>query len=181
MRDFPNDVLKEMAMDPAQPAKGPWTVTLHPYLYRKFLEYCPDRARRWNAYRAKVNLGSGEYDDNSYCGGHVKEIRVQRKDQAAILGYSSYVDLSMEMKMAANVENVHSMIACLLPKGIYNIEKVTRAYTKIGSYSYLPAKDAQERELDGLQEYAESRGFEDDIKIYDIDFFKRKQRRTMLG
>ena len=124
MRDFPNDVLKEMAMDPAQPAKGPWTVTLHPYLYRKFLEYCPDRARRWNAYRARVNLGSGEYDDNSYCGGHVKEIRVQRKDQAAILGYSSYVDLSMEMKMAANVENVHSMIACLLPKGIYNIEKV---------------------------------------------------------
>ena len=120
VRDFPNDVLKEMAMDPAQPAKGPWTVTLHPYLYRKFLEYCPDRARRWNAYRAKVNLGSGEYDDNSYCGGHVKEIRVQRKDQAAILGYSSYVDLSMEMKMAANVENVHSMIACLLPKGIYN-------------------------------------------------------------
>ena len=45
----------------------------------------------------------------------------------------------------------------------------------------FPAKDAQERELDGLQEYAESRGFEDDIKIYDIDFFKRKQRRTMLG
>ena len=83
VRDFPNDVLKEMAMDPAQPAKGPWSITLHPYLYRKFQEYCPDRALRWNAYRAKVNLGSGEYDDNSFCGGHVKEIRVQRQDQAA--------------------------------------------------------------------------------------------------
>ena len=117
VRDFPNDVLKEMAMDPAQPAKGPWSITLHPYLYRKFQEYCPDRALRWNAYRAKVNLGSGEYDDNSFCGGHVKEIRVQRQDQAAILGYSNFVDLTMEMKMAANVENVHSMIACLLPKG----------------------------------------------------------------
>lgn len=177
MRDFPNDVLKEMAMDPAQPAKGPWSVSLHPYLYRKFMEYCPNRALRWNAYRAKVNLGSGEYDDNSQCGPHVKEIRVQRQDQAAIQGYSNFVDLTMEMKMAANVENVHSMIACLLPKG----KKTEKGLAVLTNVLLLPAKDAQERELEGLQEYAESRGFEDDIKLYDVSFFKRKQRRTMLG
>ena len=58
VRDFPNDVLKEMAADPAQPGKGPWSITLHPYLYRKFLEYCPVRAMRKNAYRAKALLGS---------------------------------------------------------------------------------------------------------------------------
>ena len=58
MRDFPNDVLKEMAADPAQPGKGPWSITLHPYLYRKFLEYCPLRALRKNAYRAKACIGS---------------------------------------------------------------------------------------------------------------------------
>ena len=79
--------------------------------------------------------------------------------------------------MAANVENVHSMIACLLPKG----KKTEKGLAVLTNVLLLPAKDAQERELEGLQEYAESRGFEDDIKLYDVSFFKRKQRRTMLG
>lgn len=37
----------------SQPTKGPWTVNLHPYIYRKFLEYCPERKLRWNAFQVK--------------------------------------------------------------------------------------------------------------------------------
>ena len=47
----------------------------------------------------------------------MKDIREQKQDRAAILGFSNFVDLSMEEKMAANVENVHSMISCLLGHG----------------------------------------------------------------
>ena len=103
----------------SQPTQGPWTVTLHPYIYRKFLEYCPDRKLRWNAYRADVVRGASDAGLDIYfnVGTKVKDLRIHRADQAITLGYANFADLSMDTKMAANVENVHSMIACLLGKG----------------------------------------------------------------
>lgn len=43
------------------------------------------------------------------------------------------------------------------------------------------AKQYQEVELEQLQTYAASRGFDEDIEVYDVEFLKRKQRRTLLG
>ncbi len=37
--------------------------------------------------------------------------------KAVTLGYSNFAEMSMETKMATNVENVHTMIASLLGKG----------------------------------------------------------------
>ena len=33
---------RAMAADSGQPGRGPWSVTLHPYIHRKFMEYCPE-------------------------------------------------------------------------------------------------------------------------------------------
>ena len=46
VREFPVDLLRAMSADSSQPAKGPWSVSLHPYIYRKFLAYCPERRLR---------------------------------------------------------------------------------------------------------------------------------------
>lgn len=46
VKDFPLDLLKAMALDSSQPSKGPWTVTLHPYIYKQFMAHCPDRRLR---------------------------------------------------------------------------------------------------------------------------------------
>ena len=35
VRDFPVDVLKAMATDSTQPTRGPWTVSLHPYIHKQ--------------------------------------------------------------------------------------------------------------------------------------------------
>ena len=61
--------------------------------------------------------------------------------------------------MASSVENVQSMIASMLG----------------------PARECQEQELASLQEYAETRGFEDKIREFDVPFFRRKQIRTLHG
>jgi len=159
VREFPVDLLRAMSVDSTQPAKGPWSVTLHPYVYRKFLEYCPDRRLRWNAFNAYIVRGSASSDVYLNVAGHVKDIRQHRLDQALVLGYYNYAEMSMVTKMAASVENVQSMIAGML--GV--------------------AKESQEQELASLQEYAESRGFEDKIKEFDVPFFKRKQIRTLFG
>ena len=39
-------MIRAMAADSSQPARGPWSVTLHPYVHRKFMEYCPERRLR---------------------------------------------------------------------------------------------------------------------------------------
>merc|ERR1711988_914108 len=67
--------------------------------------------------------------------------------------------MSMVSKMAGNVENVKMMISSLL----------------------APAREHQEQELASLQEYAETRGFTDKIKEFDVAFFRRKQVRTLFG
>ena len=46
---------------------------------------------------------------------------------------------------------------------------------------FLSAKQSQELELENLQVYAETRGFEEQLEVYDVAYFKRKQRRTVLG
>jgi len=159
VREFPVDLLRAMSVDSTQPAKGPWSVTLHPYIYRKFLEYCPERRLRWNAYNASIVRGSRNSDVYLNVAGHVKDIRQHRLDQALVLGYYNYAEMSMVTKMAASVENVQSMIGSML--GV--------------------AKESQEQELASLQEYAETRGFEDKIREFDVPFFKRKQIRTLYG
>ena len=159
VREFPVDLLRAMSADSSQPARGPWSVSLHPYIYRKFLAYCPDRRLRWNTYNAFVCRGSSSADYYLNCAGHVKDIRQHRLDQAIVLGYQNYAEMSMVTKMASNVENVHTMLSSLLG----------------------PARTHQEQELAALQEYAETRGFTDKIREFDVEFFRRKQIRTLYG
>lgn len=106
-----------------------------------------------------VCRGSSTADYYLNCAGHVKDIRQHRLDQAIVLGYNNYAEMSMVTKMANNVENVKTMIAAMVG----------------------PARGAQEQELASLQEYAETRGFTDKIREFDVEFFRRKQIRTELG
>lgn len=159
VRDFPVDVLKAMASDSAQPTRGPWTVTLHPYIHKQVMAYCPDRNVRWTTHLGDVTRGSKTNDIYLALNTYVKDIRQHRLDQALTLGYKNFAEFSMETKMATSVENVHTMIATLQSK----------------------AKHHQEMELEALQNFAESRGFEEDIEVWDIEFFKRKQKRFILG
>jgi len=159
VRDFPVDVLKAMASDSSQPTRGPWAVTLHPYIHKQVMAYCPDRSVRWTAHLGDVMRGSKELDIYLSTAATVRDIRKHRSDQAITLGYKNYVEYSMETKMAGSKENVEVMIDTLK----------------------TDAKRHQESELEDLQNYAESRGFEEDIEDYDVAFFKRKKKRSILG
>ena len=78
---------------------------------------------------------------------------------AVTLGYKNHIEMSMATKMAGSVETVQALINNLSGR----------------------AKQAQEVELENLQKYAESRGFSEEIEVFDVEYFKRKQRRTVLG
>merc|ERR1712136_266127 len=159
VRDFPVDVLKAMALDSTQPTKGPWTVTLHPYIYKQVMAYSPDRTLRWRLHEGKVTRASKTDDIYTACQAYVRDIRVHRADVALTLGFKNFAEMSLYTKMAMNYDNVDVMINNLVGK----------------------AKQHQEMELEQLQAYGASRGFDEEIEVYDVEFLKRKQRRTLLG
>lgn len=159
VREFPEDVLKLMALDSSEPNAGPWKVTLNPYVYSKFLEYCPDRDLRWNVWQAYTRRASKFSDSSLQNSTHLEELRYLRRYQASLLGFDSYAAMSMQTKMAGSVETVKTMISDLLSR----------------------ARPSQDREVTELQDFAVSRGFDGAIQLWDLPYWKRKQCTSLFG
>ncbi|XP_068903131.1 uncharacterized protein [Tenebrio molitor] len=159
-RDFPPDLLKSIATNPATPLQGPWKITLDVNVYMPVMEYCHDREIRWNVWQALVNRGSGYADRDLATGIHLEEIRYARQDLANLLGFQTYADMSMETKMAESVDNVNKMLNTLLET----------------------AKPAQDTELQQLYEFALERGFKGGkIELWDVPYWKKKQQRSLFN
>ncbi|XP_037949003.1 oligopeptidase A [Teleopsis dalmanni] len=152
VRDFPPTLLESTAKDPNQPMQGPWKITLQPQIVEGFLKYCPDRTQRWNVWQANVRKATAQVDRNLENSTHLEKIRGLRKQQANILGYPTYVDMSMETKMVHSVDNLKQIFAKLLQF----------------------AGPAQSVEIQELQKFATERGFEHPLDLYDISFWQRK-------
>lgn len=159
VRDFPIELLKTMSDDPSNYMTGPWKVTLQPQIYMPVMEYCPDSNIRWNMWQAMVNRCSGYNDKETTTSINMEEIRFFRRQQAKILGYKSYAEMSMETKMAGSIENVQNTLHKLLEY----------------------ARPAQEKELEDLLQFASERGFEGSrIQLWDLPYWRRKQKMSLF-
>lgn len=154
VQNFPTELLRSISTKSDNYVNGPWKITLQPTVYKSVLEYCPDRSIRWNIWQAIVTRGSGYANKELETSTHLEKIRSLRTDVAKILGYKTYVDMSMETKMAGSLQNVYNMIAALLES----------------------AKAAQEQELQNLHKFATESGFEGErIELWDVPYWRRKQ------
>jgi oligopeptidase A len=116
-RDFPKSLLAVTAKDPSKAGQGPWTVTLKQSVAVPFMQYCPMRELRWNVWQAGVRRCSNEGERELNNSVHIEQLRSLRKDQAKLLGFESFADMSMETKMAGKLDTVRAMVATLLLKG----------------------------------------------------------------
>lgn len=92
------------------PDQGPWGITLDMPSYLPFMKYCTDRNLREKLYRAYVTrASSGSFDNNP----NIYKILELRGEQAKLLGYNSYAELSLATKMAGNVEAVDKLLGDL--------------------------------------------------------------------
>lgn len=95
------------------------------------LEHCPDRSLRSKVWDADVTKVSVFQDKVPHTSTLVEEIRYKRTRQAKLLGYDKYTDLSMETKMAGNLQNVYHTLDTLLKIGkIFTViyQQVTNTY-----------------------------------------------------
>ena len=131
---------------------GPWVITLDYPSYVPFMKYSSNSQLREKLYKAFITRAtSGDWNNNPL----ITRILELRQEQANILGFDNYAQLSLTRKMATNVEAVEALL-----------EELREA-------SY----DAAVRELEQLKAFAQ----EEDLKHWDLSFWGEKQREAKFA
>jgi oligopeptidase A len=103
---IPDDVLGAGREAAQKEGRGGWKFTLHAPSYLPVMQYADDRSVREQMYRASVTraseFGNPEWDNTPLIARIVK----LRRDEAALLGYASYADVSLVRKMARSPAQV---------------------------------------------------------------------------
>lgn len=137
---------------------GPWRVTLDLPSYMPFMQHSRRRDLREKLYRAYISrAASGEFNNKSL----ITRILELRQEEAQLLGYNSYAELSLAAKMAPSVEAVETLL-----------EELRRA-------SY----DAAVKDLEQLRAYAASKGAPEaeTLQHWDIAFWAERQREERFN
>lgn len=141
---------------------GPWQVTLDMPSYIPVMQHSRRRDLREKLYRAFISrAASGELDNQPL----IERILELRQEQAKLLGYGSYAEVSLAMKMAPSVEAVENLL-----------EELRQA-------SY----DAALKDLEQLREYAASYSASqgapeaENLQHWDVSFWAERQREEKFS
>jgi len=86
---------------------GPWRVGLDMPRYIPFMTYANNRGLRETLYKAQVSRASqGELDNKPL----IEEILSLRHEQAQLLGYKNWAEVSLASKMAADTTHVENLL-----------------------------------------------------------------------
>lgn len=129
---------------------GPWLFTLDFPSYMPVMTHCENRELREEVYRAFLSrASSGEVDNTPI----IERTLALRQEQAKLLGYDNYAEVSMASKMA-------TLVAA---EGL--LEELRAA-----------SWDAAVRDLSEVQEFAKAHGFEGELRHWDISFWAERLR-----
>lgn len=142
---------KGQAGQKADPENGPWRITLDFPSSGPFMQHSRNRAQRREVYHAMVTRASSGKFDNSQ---NIGEILKLRKEEAEILGFKTYAELSLDSKMAPDVAAVEKMFA--------ELEK--------------PARPIARQELEELRIIALESGQTDELAHWDVAFWAERLR-----
>ena len=138
----------------ASAATGPWRISLDLPSFRPFMENARRRDLRERLYRAYVTRASEGDLDNAPL---IAKILALRAEEARLLGYATYAELSLASKMAADVGEVEQLL-----------EQLREA-----------SFDAARRELDEISEFARNHPEcpqEEKLAPWDVTFWAERLR-----
>ncbi|MDA0832457.1 MAG: M3 family metallopeptidase [Planctomycetota bacterium] len=106
--------------------KGPWRFTLDNPSFGPFMQHCRRSELREKMYRAFITRAStGELDNSPL----ITKILTLRQEEAELLGYQNYAEVSLATKMAGTVDKVQEMFETLRKaswtSGQKDLEEVT--------------------------------------------------------
>ena len=150
---IPEDALHAAADAAKQQEKEGWVFTLHFPSYMPVLQYADNRALRETLYRAYATRASefGKADwDNT---GLIKDILKLKQEEAKLLGFNNYAELSLATKMADTPKQVTEFLDTLAKR----------------------AKPYAERDMQELTAYAKKLGI-NDMQAWDVGYVSEKLR-----
>ncbi|WP_333842487.1 M3 family metallopeptidase [Pelomicrobium sp.] len=151
---IPPDVLEAAREAARQEGKTGWKFTLHMPSYLPVMQYADHRPLRETLYRAYVtrasDLGPQALDNTPL----IREILRLRAEEARLLGFASYAQLSLQTKMARSPEEVLDFLHTLAAK----------------------AKPFAERDLAELEEFAARDLRLARLEAWDIPYASEKLR-----
>jgi oligopeptidase A len=133
----------------ADPENGPWRLTLDMPSYLPAMKFLKSSDIREKLYRANIARASSGDIDN---GPLIEEILKLRKKASNLLGFSNFAEKSLASKMAPNVDAVSALTVQLFEK----------------------ARPAGDRELKELREFAASKGYKGDLKLWDTTYWSER-------
>ncbi|KAF0685911.1 Aste57867_22264 [Aphanomyces stellatus] len=139
-------------LDGASAASGPWTLSLEGQIYSAIQKYCANRSLRETMYRARVSAASSAPHDNMAI---LQEILQLRQEQARLLGFRSFAELSMATKMAPSVAAVDEMLESLRHKSMV----------------------VSAGEVETLQAYATAHGQSEMLRPWDVEYWSECLRK----
>ncbi len=144
----------------ASETNGPWLVTLDYPSYYPVLQHAKNRALREQVYRASLTRASGTGFSEQWNNWPViDEILRLRQEDAEILGFRNFAEVSLSAKMAPDTKNVRAMIQ--------DLGKVARPQAK--------------REYAELAAYAKENGLEDALNLWDIAYYSERRREELYN
>ncbi|MCP4005141.1 MAG: M3 family metallopeptidase [bacterium] len=155
---FAAQLALEAGEEGANADEGPWRVTLDYPSLLPFLQHSRRRDLRETLYRSNITRASSGNLDN---GPVIERILELRLEEAKLLGFSSFAEVSLVPKMATNVAAVRQLL-----------EELRAA-----------SHEAAHREHAELAEFAASRSAPEasDLRQWDISFWAERQREELYA
>ena len=152
---LPEDVKQAAQANAQKEGKQGWRFTLHFPSYFPILQYADDRALRETIYRASATkaseLGGNPEWDNTQ---NIVDILKLRDEEAKILGYKNFAEVSLVPKMATSPEQVISFLEDLAAR----------------------ARTFAENDLAELREFARTELGIDQLQAWDMTYASEKLR-----
>lgn len=140
----------------ATPEAGPWRITLDFPSFGPFMQHSTRRDLREKLYKAFISRASSGDLDNSPL---IERILQLRQEEAKLLGFNSYAELSLASKMAPSIEAVENLLE------------------ELRSASY----DAALQEFEELKAFAAAKGADSELKHWDISYWAERQREEKFN
>ena len=138
-------------------AEGAWHFLVNAVSYLGILQHATDRTLREEMYRAFRNRGVDEGLDNRPV---LREILQLRQEQAKLVGFDTYADLSLDAKMAPSTDAVWQLLDQL----------------------ETAARPVAEHELDALRSFvAAETGDDVELAPWDVPFWSERQREALYS
>ncbi|MFM7674850.1 MAG: M3 family metallopeptidase [Synechococcus sp.] len=119
---------------PASAAEGPWRMGLDVPRVFPFLQYSTRRDLRERVYRAQMSRASGGDLDNRPL---IERILTLRRQQARLLGFANWAEVSLAAKMADSIEAVETLLeelrAAAYPVALQELEELRACAARNGA------------------------------------------------